>query len=356
MANEPLPALRGEVRALAETTYATDAGVAATDVRYVENWDSNAKPTLEQRPGISPFRAGWRNRLVGQANTWSSEVEITALTVPASDTLTPEIDPWLAACGFGAKAFSAVGDPNTITYALLSHGHRSATIQERFFNPAQSDGIGREYLGARCDWTITIDGQGIWRLAMDGAAKTGTAILGPSATTLTYGFENGPVIGSQTTATLVSLEGNGDSTYGTGSLLATVVSATVTGNMNLQVQTGLSGTVGPSRVVLNPEQGVGVELVLEQQVDAEWDPFTWMLDQTGADNVYSLILTATVGVDTVNLGTFYISGMEIENVPNEGGRRLWRINHSGVYPEVGGTDGGGLVPANNFSLFYSTPD
>lgn len=361
MANEPHPAGRGVLYAKTESTYGTDPTLAKADVQYIEQEALSATPILEPRVGISGYRGGFRPRLVGQDNKWGFRVEMIPEVIAASDTIVPTIEPFLRACGFGARAYSA-GSPNTASYTLLSHGHGSCAIEERFFIPSLADGIGRQYLGCRCDWTIEIDGQGTWWLIMDGASKTGTAIPAPAFESDTdYEFSasgggNGPAIGSETTVTLTSLEAAGDVIYGTASLNAIVTSAKITGNMNLVLQPGLHGGVGPARVILNPTDGVGIELLMEQQIDAEWDPFAWMQDASTAQNAFSCLIENDNGAGVLRLTDvgetgIFMSMTELTIVNEENGVRMWRINHSGIYPEVA-ADGGGIRPANNFMLQY----
>lgn len=345
MANEVFPTNRGYILVKTESTYGSDPTLAAADdAKYIEDWDGQAKDIMEQRAGISPYRPGWRPVRTNKENTFSGAMELTTVAIGASDTVRPEEDEVLLMCGFAAA--HASGTPNTLTYTLQSQGGGSAAIEEYFFDEDHADGIGWQFLGCRADWTIEIPAVGKCRIVFNGEAKTGTQLtssLTPDSN-LDYAATC-PVVGGTWTVTVTELDG--DTAFGGG-----VIEATISGNMGLQRQQGQSGSVGPATIRLVPSEAIGFSVLFEQVADGDWDPTTMLADCDGSANVFTVSMVSTDASNNDITIAFTCSMTDIEIVADQDGRRCWRIQHSGTYPEDT-SDGGGLTPAENLTITYS---
>ena len=338
-----LPANRGYVLIKKESTYGTDPTHAITDARRVFNWEMQAKDITTKQGAMSPYRNGSRNIRTGKEITFSGETPLTIFDVPETDEGSRAIeDPFLEMCGFSSAGGWDTGFPDTITHTCKSQGHNSVSIEEYFFNQAQTDGIAWQLLGCRADFSVDFTPGEVTMLKFTGEGKAGDKIDAahtPDAS-LTYA-SSCDIVGDTWVVTFTQVEGS--SAY-TG----LVREGSLTGNMNLQRQPGLSGTVGPARIRLNPQDGVGLSLLVEQMDDADWDPETMLADCDGSQGMATVTLVSTnTNTMTVSL-TMSLESVDI--VPDQEGVRMWRLNHAGSYPVD--SDGGGLKPADNLAFIY----
>jgi hypothetical protein len=343
MANEILPTNRGYVLIKEESTYGTDPTHAATDVRRVVNWESQAKDLTQPREALSPYRGGLRNIRVGGEFTFSGETPLTIFDVPTTDAGNPVEDPFLIMCGF-TRAW-ATGPPDTQTYTCKSQGHGSVCIEEYFFDEDLADGVAWQYLGCRADWSIDFAPGTPTMLKFTGEGKSATQLASPTPAAITYSSDC-DIVGDTWVVVLTELDG--DSAFGGG-----VIEGSLTGNMGLVRQGGLDGTVGPAFIRLVPQTGVGLSLVVEQVADGDWDPTTMLADCDGSQGMMTVTLTSTnTNIVVISL-TCSISDLEI--ISDQDGRRAWRLNHTGAWPEDT-SDGGGLKPADNLTITYKNDE
>ena len=345
MANEILPTNRGYILIKAESTYGVDPTHAITDARRIVNWEGQAKAIMEPRTALAPFRGGLRMIKTAQENTFSGEAPLTIFNVPTSDSTSPQEDPALIMCGF-TRVWDT-GPPDTITYTCRSQGHGSVAIEEYFFDDAHADGIAWQFLGCRADWSVDFAPSATTMLKFTGEAKTGTQLAGDHTPdgALTY-TEDCDIVGDTWVVTLTELEG--DTSFG-----GAVIEGALAGNMELKRQPGMTGTVGPARIVLNPQAGVSLSLLVDQVTDGDWDP---TLQQADCDGSAGMMLVTLVSTNT-NLVTFSLtcSLSELELIGDQDGRRAWRLNHTGAWPEAS-ADGGGLKPADNLTITYANDE
>lgn len=333
MANEVMPAGRGYVYCKTESTYNTNPSPVETDVLYVEEFSKAYSRDNIERGGISPGHPGGFLSVPGPAHqTWSLSAEIRPKDISsANDADAPNVDPLLRGCGFVRSSDST---DNTHTYTLDPSNHESFTLEAYDIDSAKANAVKTVMTGCRGNTTISFTPGERIMLSASGNAVYGASIItdtGVGPAVLTYPSEKAMV--ASATTKLINLTDNslyGGGSLGTPSNEVLVRSLEIDCGMSVSENVGLSGTAGVARVHLHGGEGPTANMVVEQVVLADWDPWSLRDDQTAIECNFTF--TQPGDTNTMQI-VFYgqIVG-EIDEAETDG-LKTWGLTFKMRYPE-----------------------
>lgn len=377
MANEIYPFPNHTIRAEVEATYNADPSVVAADTKTVLEATINSfLPTMVERNGIvAPKRAGAKRYKGTTRAEWSVTSELQYAPLVATE---PDCHEWLIASGFSSATttdadylgpFHSAGasgtDDQIRTYSLLSKDpstNSSIEIHYDQLNQDDSKAYHQKITGARCDWTLSAvsgetvklscDGSGIGTEATDYAVTSGSWTIG-SAMDVTQTLTTAdPVVclGTKFKIEAIAPTGSSDVIYGSISMLNTLRSLEISGNMNLVEDLAFNNTAGIARVRHAPSEPITASMQLELVAASEFDFEAYMSEGW-------LIQSTIVFISGSNVIEVYfpsiITGMSRSE---SDGIIVVDLDLAGVWDEVspdgGYDDGGGRVPADDLTIKF----
>lgn len=345
--------LEGYVLVKSEATYNTDPTLSVPEnLLRVDTADVSIQKTVIRREGLSPYAAGFRP-VAGPDQVDLNIVCEASLTPITGSSDRPPEGPLLLASSFVA-VYSNPSNTKRVTYTARSFGATGSAAVERYgHNQADNNGIQWQALGCRFDWTLNIDGANRWTWTFAGMGASGSVSAlgsGRSASVDYGGRIDIPNVGGESTCVIKRISSADGTDVDTYPVTGRVVSLNVTGNNGAQLQQGVCG----QRVDFVPGAGPSGTLVLELVDLGDHNPWA-AIEEAG---LYELTISspAAQAAGTAN-GEYHVVNWTayVESIAlaaDAGARTVSLALFNGYADDT--ADGGGLKPADTFSVSYNT--
>lgn len=343
----------GYVLVKTESNYGVDPTLAApNNLLRVDTCEVSIQKTVIQRPGMSPYAPGYRPVPGPDAVDVTLTCEVSLTPITGSSDRPPE-GPMLLAAGFTA-VYAAPTNVKRVTYTARSFGATGSAAIERYgHNQADDDGINWQVLGGRFDWSLDINAaeRWLWTFTGPGASGTVTATSAGRSTSVDFGGRvNPPSVGGGATCVIKRISSVDGSDVDTYPAAGRVVSLSVSGNNGAQLQQGVCG----QRVDFVPSTGPSGTLVVELTDLSDHNPWE-AIEESG---LYEITISspAAQAANTAE-GQYHILNwtayVESITMGADAGAMTVSLALSNGYADDTG-DGGGLKPADTFSISYNT--